>query len=356
MAFSLVDLLTPNREFSEVENKYLATIPKFTLEGLLDNTYSAKFEEYVNDQFVLRDRFIDLKSRCEFLLLKIENNGIIYGADGRMYQKLTTINEDRLERNLEFVRIFAEAVDTPVTFALVPDAFAVDPEYLPAGAPLIDEAAYLAHSYGQLGTADLRTMDLLPVMQAHNQAYIYYRTDHHWTTDGAYLFYREYMSRLGLTAVELTDLSPVYVPGFFGTHYNKAKSFNAVADTITYYPIDNVRLALNDQVYDNLYNQDAFAGHNKYAAFLYDNTGLAIVQNVEPVNGGRRLLLIKDSFANALVPFLTQNFDEIVVIDLRYFGQTTMSEYLADNAFDEILVMYGFSTFATDTNVARISY
>ena len=79
--FTAVDLVKPDREYSEFENKYLTQRPEFTLASFLNNEWTSKYETYLNDQFVLRDDWITLKSICESMLLKIENNGIAYGAD-----------------------------------------------------------------------------------------------------------------------------------------------------------------------------------------------------------------------------------------------------------------------------------
>ena len=135
--YTLFDLTQTDREYSEFENKYLAQKPPFTMKAFLNNEWTQDYEEYINDQFVLRDDWITLKSVCESMLLKIENNGIAYGEDGYMFEKFTTLSGDQraqYDRNLGYAMTFLNNHQNDnVTFAIIPNAYAIMPEKLQVG-------------------------------------------------------------------------------------------------------------------------------------------------------------------------------------------------------------------------------
>ena len=358
-----VDLVKPDREYSEFENKYLTQRPEFTLASFLNNEWTSKYETYLNDQFVLRDDWITLKSICESMLLKIENNGIAYGADDYLFEKFTTLAGDSLaqfERNVgyetTFIDTYGETV--PITFTIIPNAYMILPEKLPEGLTQVDQAAYTAPIYEAVGDK-AQVVDFTGALTAHKDEYIFYRTDHHWTTLGAYYAYAAYAESLGMEPVALDSLSGIEVPDFYGTYFSKAKKFDAVADTITYYPIADAGVIIDGQEADGYYDLSKFEVRDKYAAFLRGNNGYTVIKSgVREAPEGQepsKILVIKDSYANSFVPFLLYNFDEVHVVDLRY-SAVSMKELLSTENFDQVLLMYNFMNLVTDTNLYKLGY
>ena len=361
--FTAVDLVKPDREYSEFENKYLTQRPEFTLASFLNNEWTSKYETYLNDQFVLRDDWITLKSICESMLLKIENNGIAYGADDYLFEKFTTLTGDSLaqfERNVGYEKTFIDTYGetVPITFTIIPNAYMILPEKLPEGLTQVDQAAYTAPIYEAVGDK-AQVVDFTGALTAHKDEYIFYRTDHHWTTLGAYYAYAAYAESLGMEPVALDSLSGIEVPDFYGTYFSKAKKFDAVADTITYYPIADAGVIIDGQEADGYYDLSKFEVRDKYAAFLRGNNGYTVIKSgVREAPEGQepsKILVIKDSYANSFVPFLLYNFDEVHVVDLRY-SAVSMKELLSTENFDQVLLMYNFMNLVTDTNLYKLGY
>lgn len=392
LGFVLIDYLLPDKVYSEFENTKLQQKPSFTLAGFFDSTYGSKYETYVNEQFPARDQWITLKSVTEIGLGKIENNNIIYGKDDYLFEKLQIIekpnasagsnvaNRLQIERNHRFMDEFFQLYDLPVTFAIVPNSYAVMTEKLPAGVNLPDQEAMIEEFYGNFSEDDdLDFINFIDRLREHQDEYIYYRTDHHWTTLGAYYAYVEYCESKGLEAVSLDELSANEVEGFYGTYYNKCKKPGQDADTITWYDIPVESFCFTGDTQDEtllkqseltewngipmlsvsgMYQLEQFETRDKYAAFTWGNNGLTQIVSGHNKNAGEeptRLLLIKDSFANSMIPFLTYNYDEIWVMDLRS-TPANMSTILAENEFTDIFVMYNFSSFLTDTDIARLRF
>ena len=361
--FTAVDLVKPDREYSEFENKYLTQRPEFTLASFLNNEWTSKYETYLNDQFVLRDDWITLKSICESMLLKIENNGIAYGADDYLFEKFTTLAGDSLaqfERNVGYEKTFIDTYGetVPITFTIIPNAYMILPEKLPEGLTQVDQAAYTAPIYEAVGDK-AQVVDFTGALTAHKDEYIFYRTDHHWTTLGAYYAYAAYVESLGMEPVALDSLSGIEVPDFYGTYFSKAKKFDAVADTITYYPIADAGVIIDGQQADGYYDLSKFEVRDKYAAFLRGNNGYTVIKSgVREAPEGQepsKILVVKDSYANSFVPFLLYNFDEVHVVDLRY-SAVSMKELLSTENFDQVLLMYNFMNLVTDTNLYKLGY
>ena len=245
--FALWDILTPSREFSEMENRMLQQNPPFSLKSLMakgEQAYTRKYEKYINDQFVLRDGWITLKSYGESALGKIENNNVAFGKDGYLFEKVFSVDEENLSANLKYMEEFLDKYPSlPVTFSVIPNAYTILTEKLPAGfsAVSVDQNRRIEELYSRLegaeGASKLKLLRLSPVLSDHQEEYIYYRTDHHWTTYGAYLAYGEYVRSLGMEPVDWEKLEPHEVEGFYGSFDAKAKKAGTLPDVITWFDI-----------------------------------------------------------------------------------------------------------------------
>ena len=352
--FAFFDMVTPSKTRSEIENRELATMPKLSVSGLVNNSFTGQFETYLNDHFLLRDEWITIKSISESALMKTENNGIAYGTDGYMFEKNRESLTSYYERNIERVTQFVQSnPDLPITVAIVPGAEAVLSDKVPAGLPLVDQVAAIDRIYEEVDSIGGRTIDILTLLRERQDDYIYYRTDHHWTTEGALIVGEAFLKSVGRLVPELEAHEAVRVEGFLGTHYNKAKSWNVVPDTITYYEMPFFEIRVDDEVKPTYYDPAMFKVRDKYAAFMWGNSAVTALRRTE--NPQSRLLIIKDSYANSLAPYLSRSYDEVVLIDLRAAG-FRLSEYLSQGAFDDVLIMYSFRSFGSDNNIVKINY
>lgn len=355
--FFVVNLLTPAKTFSEMENRYLNQPPAFSLSALADSSsqgYAQKFEQYVNDQFALRDGWISLKSRIEALLGKTENNGIIYGKDHYLFEKFRTYDVQRLEKNLGYLEEFA-ALNPEVEkyVMIVPSSYNILGRLVPEGLGNIDELPLIADIDDRLAKSGYTGVDVASNLLAHMDEYIYYRTDHHWTTQGAWYGYERFAHITGMAAIVPEQAFAHSTEGFFGTYYSKAKKFDAVADTITWYDLPVSTVEIDGAPVGSMYDMAALASRDKYALFLHANNGVTVLTNDNAPE--RTIMVIKDSYANCFVPFLTQNYRKVVVVDLRSLPRG-VNELIKTEQVQDLLVLYSFSNLSSDANMPRIRY
>ena len=356
----VLDMATPDRAYSELENTTLTQRPRLTAvsaDGL--NNYFTSYTRYVKDQVFGRDQWISLQSAAETTLFqKTQSGGILLGREHMMFARHYSIlkNEEKgMAKNLAAIQSLAQRYPGRVNLMLVPSASVVYPENVPAGAPQIDEKGILEGVAAQ-GEAYGRFIDVLPTLTEHKGEYLYYRTDHHWTSTGAYYAYKLLCDTLGLTPFDPSAHTVLAADGFYGTHYSKARTPDAEPDTITYYDLPNELTIYSvsgpgqpaDGEATGLYDTAKLDVYDKYAMFLHGNNGLSRIKG----DGTGRILVIKDSYANCFVPYLTANYADIDVVDFRNYNYG-LDKLIADNDYDELLVLYSFDSFKSDPYLYR---
>ena len=395
--FFLVDVFNSDRAFSEFENTSLAQKPALSWSSFVDGSFGSKYVKYINEQFLGRDNWISMKAVADMGLGRIESHGVTYGDDHYLMEKLEIVEDQNypanagtnivkqtsLDRSNGMVSSFLQMYDQPITFSLVPNSYAILEDEVPTGFPGANQQAYTQQIYQTLREADdqLEIVDFSDSLSQHKDEYIYYRTDHHWTTLGAYYAYVAYCEQKGLTPVSLEELEENKVEDFYGTFYSKAKRPSQPADTITWYDVDvdefafvanlqqDKQLAQLGEVVqedglellrvDGMMDQRKFEVRDKYAAFMWGNSGYVKIKSSHNLNHQEgktsRLLLFKDSYANSMIPYLTYNYDEIIVVDLRYMAKSTKE--LMQEEFDDIFVMYNFSTYVSGaSDLAKLKF
>ena len=359
----LLDCVTPDRTVSELENTTLTQRPKVTAQILSSaglNRFFDDYTQYTKDQIPGRDAWISLQSFVETALLqKTQSGGILLGDKGQMFDRpygLVSSEERTLPRNIAAVASLAARCPGKVYVMVAPAASSIYPERVPAHAPLLQEESYLGQIQAAVEQAGGVYLPLEDALSAHKDEYIYYRTDHHWTTQGAYYAYSELCGALGLEPFDRAAHTAVDVPDFYGTFYSRARTWNAQPDTLTYYDLDNPLTIYTvtgpgmptEGQTTGLYDLDKLDVYDKYAAFLHGNNGLSRVEG----DGEGRILVIKDSYANSFVPFLTANYAQIDVVDLRNYNYG-LDGLIAENGYDQILVLYSFDSFKSDPYLYR---
>ena len=358
--FTVIDIINSPNEFSELENRKLSQMPILSLKSYIDTSFSSDYEKYINDQFFLRDNWIDLKSRIEYLLGKRENNDIIFGRENYLFKKFTTFNDEMLENNLNSIITFTNNYNKEVDFFIIPNSYAVYDELTPRYLPLVDQLSLInsINSYLSLKSNDhINTINVAEELLKNKDDYIYYKTDHHWTSYGAYLAYLTYMDYLGLEIVDINNLEKITINNFLGTYYNRSKYFKADSDFITYYNILGLHIEIDGKEQLSLMDLDKFKGSDKYSAFLWGNNGLTKVinENISEERKGSSILIFKDSYANSFIQFLSYNYEIIDIIDLRYFKES-IRNFMKDKDYNKILIMYSFNNLSSDINIRRLKF
>ena len=358
--FTVIDIINSPNEFSELENRKLSQMPILSLKSYIDTSFSSDYEKYINDQFFLRDNWIDLKSRIEYLLGKRENNDIIFGKENYLFKKFTTFNDEMLKNNLNSIITFTNNYNKEVDFFIIPNSYAIYDELTPRYLPLVDQLSLInsINSYLSLKSNDhISTINVAEELLKNKDDYIYYKTDHHWTSYGAYLAYLTYMDYLGLEIVDINNLEKITINNFLGTYYNRSKYFKADSDFITYYNILGLHIEIDGKEQLSLMDLDKFKGSDKYSAFLWGNNGLTKVinENISEERKGSSILIFKDSYANSFIQFLSYNYEIIDIIDLRYFKES-IRNFMKDKDYNEILIMYSFNNLSSDINIRRLKF
>lgn len=361
LGLAIANLVWPKRDMIELENRKAAQFPAFSVEALLDGRWQSGFARWMQDQFLLRDAWINTQRAAdEIVFQKAEEGGILLGKDQWMFTKLFTIDDatrQQTAKNVQAVAEFAARYPGKVTFLLAPSASVIYPEALPAGAPMADENALLDDIFAQVGES-AAVIDLREPFTARRDEYLYFKTDHHWTTNGAYRAYEQFCALKGLTPFDRDAHEAVTVEDFQGTHYSATRLWNVKNDTITYYPLPNQMTIYNitgeaqyePMTTENLINTDKFATRDKYAAFLDGNNGYSVIEG----DGEGSILVVKDSYANSFIPYLTANYEKIGVVDFRNF-KYGLDSTIEREGYDEVLILYNFQTFIADTDLIYIS-
>ena len=201
-------------------------------------------------------------------------------------------------------------------------------------------------------------LDLRPTFTADKNEYLYFKTDHHWTPNGAYCAYEQFCAMKGLTPFDRDAHESITVTDFQGTHYSATRLWNVENDEITYYPLKNEmtiyritgEAAYEPETTENLINTMKFNTRDKYAAFLDGNNGYSVIEG----DGEGSILVVKDSYANSFIPYLTANYGKIGVVDFRNF-KYGLDSTIEQEGYDEVLILYNFQTFIADSNLIYIS-
>jgi len=346
--FLALNLILPDRTFSPMENRNLAQAPVLSFGRIFSGAFEADAEAYVTDQFAFRDGWMAVKAVCEQLLGKRENNGVYLCGD-TLIERVDEPEEARLAANIRAVNRFVAAADVPVYLTILPTAQEIWRARLPVGAPGADEAALIGRVAAE---TDARFIDTLSVLRAHADEAVFYRTDHHWTSLGAYWGSAALLEGLALEPAPLSAFSPETVSAdFYGTLYSKSGARGIQPDSIEIYvPEDGIsveRVENGEAAPGALYDRARLAEKDKYAMFLGGNQPLAIIRTGRE---GKKLLLVRDSYADSEAPFLTPYFSEIHMADLRYY-RTGLLAYIAQNDIDCVVISYSLRNFITDMNL-----
>ena len=346
----IADLCNSDRIYSETENRVLASRPTFSWESLLSGEYGDDYEEYMSDQFVGRDKWVGIKTRADILFQKKEINGVYLGADRYLIgvndpKKYTEQMEDS---RIASLKKLVNRWDAKVM--LVPTADNILTDKLPAFAPHYDEMRLLAKVKESVG--EEHYIDVYSALQEHAGEPIYYRTDHHWTSLGAYYGFLAWADSMGKFPYPYNTAGMKTVSEDFQGTLQSRINVAWTKDKIQYFPETekkpvSVTYDFADTA-DSLYAPEYLETKNQYGFFLNDNH--AFIEIHTGYNAGKTLFVIKDSYANSMIPLLTAHYETIYVVDLRYFNGKLfqfMEQYEPEQGMD-VLVLYDCIHFLED--------
>lgn len=356
--FLIINVIVPDREKSVQENRMLATKPKFRLSSLISGDYDEKFEAYMDDQFVGRDMWRKLKVTVDRIGGSRLENGVYIGTNGQLLEQIEVADENHLAANIKAIKSFSESQKKiPVRMMLVPDAANVLNHSLPALAKPEDQTQMFSMVRKDLGDS-VEWIDVSTELNKHKTEKIYYKTDHHWTTLGAFYAFQAAASSLGIEG----DLSGKYVSHAVSNSFNgmlaskSGVNLGEKEQIDIYVPTEEDTDLIIDYVDEgkrstSLYDSSKLKEKDQYTVFLGGNSSLLDIRTVS--TSTKRLLLVKDSFANSFIPFLTPYYREIVVVDPRYYSGT-INDLMDSYRISEVLFLYSGNTFFKDNNISGV--
>lgn len=357
MLLAVLFIAMDKKEFSENENRYLAEFPSVSLEKIKSGEYMSELESYLADHFPFRDFFMGVKTKAEMSAGKREINGIYIAKDGYLIEEYEKPeNTERIGKILGSFAKELEGQEVDVRLMLVPTAVCIYEEKLPEYAPVRDQMETAEIIYGISGIKPVDCSKDLLAYKAKGE--LYYKTDHHWTTLGAYAGYTAYCREKGMDAVSLEEMTAqTAAEDFRGTVYSKAGDYGREGDPITIYtnPADKLTVEYMDtgETTESLYNLEYAEEKDKYSLFL-DNLHSLIEITNENADSGRELVLIKDSYANSMVPFLVRHYKKIYVFDTRYYKQG-VSEFIKEQpGVTDVLLLYNMNTLDSDLGIRGV--
>lgn len=351
-AFFILNTALPDREFSEQENRSLQQRPAFSFDELFSGQYTKDFEAYTTDQFTLRDEWITLKAASELALGKRQNNGMFLCDGGTIIEPYEAPEDGKLEANMEALNKLVANTDADVYFALIPGKSDILAHMLPQNAPRDSEKAAIDYCYS---LSDAVNVDIYGKLEEHSGEYIYYRTDHHWTTLGAYYGFSALAESMGLDCPDISEYSgrETVSEEFYGTSWSSSGFSWVEPDSMEIFVTEPEGLEITNYpqgspVEGQLYDWSRLEVKDKYSFFYGGNTPLLEIET--GVEDAPSLLILRDSYMDSLSPFLLESYSRIHILDLRYY-RASLSDYIAQNGFDDVLVCYSIDNFSTDSNI-----
>lgn len=349
---------TGDRNFSENENRYLSQKPVLTIENILSGKFTKDVEKYMDDQFVLRDDLIEIRTETQRLVSNKDINGVYLAQDDYLIEKYLDkdFNYDQLNHNIQSVNKFTSHYkNMDISIMIAPTAGLILKDKLPKYSPIYDQNEAIDIIRDEV--KDSKFVDLRNTLFSHRDSYIYYKTDHHWTTLGAFYAYEHWCNQNSLN-VNISNYNiKTVTTSFLGSLYSKVLNRNCTTDSIDIFDENDlkpysVHYNFVKSNSNSVYNFEKLNYKDKYKVFFGGNYPEITIETNN--NNGKHLIVFKDSFANTFIPFLIKDYETISVIDLRYFNKD-LTQYIDSNKISDVLILYNIMSFSNDKSIDKIA-
>lgn len=366
--------LIPDKTFSARENRALQTLPQMSVQAFLLGDLSSAYNDYYADQFVARDLLVGLKGRLELLVAKRENNGILLGSNGQLAKRLFltarrngNAAEDSDLIDAQHLKNAAAGINRAASNAEVPFAVFLTGRTLDVAASSFSYPTEESEQMLEILRTNLQEaagyLDLVPAYRARYESgeYVYYRTDHHWTTLGAYYAYCDIMKAFGME----NDIIPTenfeketVSSNFYGTFAAKSGFHFVPPDSIELWLLGNEEsflvVADGNPLQEGFYNRAHLEGNDQYSVFL-DGTHDVVTVTKKDGTDRPKLAIFKDSFANSVAPFLAQHFDLVLYnLSSPRTDYTDVTAYTKACGADAALVLYTLGNVIETDKISRL--
>ena len=352
-AFFLGFLLLPKSHFSVREKRFLADQPSLSLNSLTSGDFEQQAEAWSADHIPFRNGLVELNAVAERAMNLQTTKDVIVGKNGSLYERPAVFNEKKLRQDMEIINAFAEEIGCEIDFALIPSAGALMPENLPLLADDYEDEKIIETAFAS-ASEKLKVHDLYGLFVAEgNKNDLFYRTDHHWTSYGAYQAFCFLLREMGREAPAELSYTKEKAENFYGSLYSRAGFWGLKPDEIELWSRPgSFRVSFSDrkETYEDLFFREHLKEPDQYPIWLDGNHPLVKIENTSGEGKGK-LLVIRDSFSNCLGCFLAEAYENVTLVDLRYY-KDSVSELFREGMFDEVMVIFSVNHFVSDTNLA----
>ena len=355
-------IFNPKLEYSSSEKRYLQKFPDASFASISSGKFGEEFESYFADHFPARNLWVGFNS---YYALGTGNNGAagVYNcADGYLINKPVSV-DNNVEKNLSAIVDFKQNLDKiPVTVMFAPSTGYVASDKLPMIHDRYNDDRYFNTAKRVLSDNGMTFVDL---RESFRQAYsggeqLYYRTDHHWTTAGAFLGYQKLCEALGKKPIDKSEFNVEIYPGFYGTTYSTSGFWLTEPDEVQIWTnpknTNNIHLRITDgtenKTNDSFYFYSHLSEDDKYPVFIDGNHAVTEIINNKADKG--TVIVVKDSFSHCLAPFLSESYNKVILVDMRYY-KLSVSDLAKKEKAENVIVLYGIDNFATDTDLVWVS-
>lgn len=347
--------LMPDRSFSEAENRNLQTFPRISIDNIMNGQFQKQLDMYQSDQFVARNTWVHMKTKFDVAMGKKIFNGVYLGDDHQLFEVFQpTLSPSDIANK---INAFAEKnPNLDVSMLLAPNPVSILADKLPMHATVDDQKTYIDELSSSLNQK-IKWIPVYDKLQEHKEEYIYYKSDHHWTTLGAYYAFETLGEANGWT-IKAEHWTPMLLSDTFnGTLAGKSSYTTKEEDEIyAYLPVDTslqyvVQYIESQSKSTSMYKSENLDKRDQYSVFLDGNH--PIIQIDTTSNIDKRLLIIKDSYANCMVPFLLPYYSKIVIVDPRYYNDD-LQTLMDDNHISDVLFLFNANTFYEDPSLSYL--
>ena len=332
------------------ENKTLAEFPRLTAESWKNRSFMTGMSDYFSDHFVLRENFIKLKNKIEIIIGKNEINGV-FEYNGNLIQTFKDIDYKLTDRNLASLNKLKNKYNNiPFYFMPVVTSQEKFKDNLPEYLNLESETEYINYCFSKL--ENIEEIDVSG--DIFDIDYSFYRTDHHWTTPAAYRAYLAVCESLGITPIENVNFITIS-NDFKGTLYSKTLNEKILSDSIEVYDTETkYKFKVKDEEYDTIYFDKFIGEKDKYSYFLSGNHGICTIENLS-ITSSKKMLIIKDSYANCFVPFIAEHYSSVTLVDPRYSTHNQIRN-INPSEYDAVLVLFNVSGFSQEQSFSLVEF
>jgi len=355
--FLVLTLTSKKDEYSVNENRKLKDFPEISASSLIYGDFGKKVSEYFADRFAGRNVWLSMRAEFEAQAGDSISNGI--WVSKKMMLDTGFSSQSYADENAETVNRFLDVYEGNVYVAVLPDSSGIYSDLLPPYKSVVSQKQRIDYFYSLLNSS-IRKINAYNILKAQSENYIYYRTDTRPTAYGAYYVYRTVIRKLGLPPIEYDKYSIQHITDKFrGNLYHKSQYMGTKPDILDIYVCSDGAEAVECTGYDNegnsfekkLLDMSFLESSDMYNIYLGSPEPLVRVKT--SLNNGRKLLVIKDSYADCFIQFLLQHYSEIAIVSPEYMKEG-LDSFIDPNDYEQTLLLFSIGTLSKKCGMDKI--